>query len=571
MRIKVIYLLVASLFVLMLAKLFYMQIICGRYYYDLSKSNRIRVISSQGARGRILDRSGQILADNRLSFDVVVTPQDIQGREQKLFQLLSEILGVSKSEIIKNYQQRKLNPFTPVVLAEDISREKLIILEENKFRFPSLTIAENFKRFYSFGEKTAHVLGYVGKMSHSKMEQLEGYGYAPDSFIGYGGVEEYYDKYLRAEEGGVQVEVNSRGEQVTILGLKEPKQGADLTLTIDYRIQNFAQELLGEKRGVIVLMDVQTGEILGLASSPSFNPNIFLDRRFKAERNYILNHPDYPLLNRALQAPFPPGSIFKVPVAICGLNTRAVSSSKTFFCKGFYELGGIKFRCTHEHGSQDLRDALVHSCNVYFFNLGLLVKEDKLNQYAQLLGLGQLTHIDLPFEEKGRIPSRRQRLLVGKKWYLGDTLNFSIGQGEMLVTPLQVALMMAITANGGLDLQPHVLLAIGNKEVAVPSFKRRMNIEKNIFDVIQKAMRETVTDPTGTAHILDMQDLFVAGKTGTAQSSGEKENHAWFAGYVFSGQRKMAFCIFLEHGGSSYNACLLAKQLLLGLKQEGIL
>ncbi|MCK5506678.1 MAG: hypothetical protein KAJ10_16050, partial [Thermodesulfovibrionia bacterium] len=249
-----------------------------------------------------------------------------------------------------------------------------------------------------------------------------------------------------------------------------------------------------------------------------------------------------------------------------------ITPHTTYNCKGYYELGGNKFRCAHTHGSVNLIESLARSCNVYYYRLGLILGADMIRQYARKFGLGNLTHIDLPYEESGYVPGRRQRSIRGKgRWYAGDTLNLSIGQGEMLVTPLQLVRMMATVANNGVEVQPHVIQAIGGIAVEQYDFKKNIKVKRDVFKTVQKGMRAAVTDFSGTAHVLDLEELYVAGKTGTAQASGKKLSHAWFVGYAKGEKRNIAFCVFLEHGGSSHNACLVARQLLLDMQAKEML
>jgi len=571
MRIKIIRIIIIGLFLIVVMDLFYVQVIRGSYYYHLSKNNRIRIVPLEGWRGKIKDRNGKILADNRNSYNVVVIPQDIKDIE-KLFSYLSEVLDINQKRLVQRYRQNKAAPFAPVIIAQDIERSKAIILEENKYRFPSLLIQQSFKRIYPFNENSAHVLGYVGKINRAKIERFKEYGYSPMSIIGYSGIEEYYDSHLKGSSGGLQIEVNSKGRQVRLLSRREPQRGQDITLTVDSDIQQMSMDLLANRRGAIIVMDIDNGEILGLTSSPTYDPNIFISPKNRNTSSTYFSHKYSPYLNRAIRGVFPPGSVFKVVMAICGLDSKKITQYTPFICKGFYELAGMKFRCTHRHGSQNLIESLAHSCNVYYYHLGLILGADKIYNYARQLGLGSLTHIDLPYEGKGNISSRRERLLSRKRrWYTGDTLNFSIGQGDMLTTPLQLVRMMATVARDGIEVQPHLVKVIGNTAVDKYSFERKLKIDKNIFQTIKKGLRATVTDFSGTAHILDMKEIYVAGKTGTAQTSGDQENHSWFVGYAKSDKKNIAFCVLLEHGGSSQNACLLSRQLLLRMKSKNIL
>ncbi|HBR14594.1 MAG TPA: penicillin-binding protein 2 [Candidatus Omnitrophica bacterium] len=560
MRVKIIRFIIVSLFIMITIGLIYFQAIRGQYFYNLSTNNRIRVVPLEGWRGRILDRNGFVLADNRMTYDVMITPQDVVDIKS-LFRFLSEVLGVNQDKIMETYRRRKYAPFAPVVVADDLSREKAMVIEENKYRFPSLFIQENYKRLYPYGRNSAHVLGYVGQIDLSKIEEVTEYGYSPQAQVGKTGVEEHYDAYLRGQEGGLQIEVNSRGQQVRLLSIKKPVKGQDITLTIDSRVQQMTMELLEEKPGAIVVLDMNNGEILGMTSSPDFDLNIRTSGKINS-----------PFLNRAIKGVFPPGSVFKVLVALAALDSQKISVSTTFKCVGYYELGQTKFGCTHAHGQENLIESLVHSCNIYYYHLGLVLGENIINRYARLLGLGRLTRVDLPYEKAGLVPGRAQRLASSqKRWYTGDTLNLSIGQGDTLVTPLQLARMIATVARNGIEVQPHVLMAIDDIVVNKFSFERQMPVSPEAFQIVKKGLRAAVTDNEGTAHVLDVPGLYVAGKTGTAQSQPGKEHHAWFVGYIEGQQKDIAFCVFLEHGGSSHNACLLAKEFLLRMQEEKML
>lgn len=560
MRIKTIRLAVISLFFLIFAELVYVQIIRGQFYAFLSKNNRIRVMPLEGIRGKIKDRNGVVMADNSMSFDVAVVPQDIRDLD-KLFAFISNVLRIDKNKIKDLYYQRKFAPFAPVVIADDISREQAIVIEENRYLFPSLFVQESTRRVYPLGESSSHVLGYVGKMNRAQLEKYKEYGYSPDTVVGTTGIEEYYDQYLKGIEGGKQVEVNSRGQQVRLLGLKEPSAGKDVAVTIDADLQKFMYGLLNDRRGAMVVVDIDNGEVLGLTSSPSFNPDTK-----SASSNYS------PFLNRAISGRFPPGSVFKVAVMLAGLSTHKINEQSSFTCPGYLELGGIRFDCEHVHGQQNLIQAIAHSCNVYFYNLGRLLGPDALNHYAVLLGLGHKTGIDLPYEDPGNIPSQIGKFLkLKQKWFGGDTLNFAIGQGDVLATPIQLTQMMSAIANEGRLLQPHLIKSIGSNEVAGFNPPREIAISSHDLSVMHKALRSTITDPGGTANALQSLDFYVAGKTGTAQTGRNQESHAWFAGFAKTDLRRIAFCVFLEHGGSSRNAVELTKELLQKMKELNLI
>lgn len=568
MRLKIIRIIILILFVFILVGLFYLQIINGSYYYQLSKNNRIRVVPLEGWRGRIKDCNGKVLADNQIAYNIMIIPQELNDL-QNVFAFLSKTLEVEKEALIKKYRNKKLTPFAPVIIAENVSREKAIVVEENKHRLPGVLIDKNFIRSYPLKKNSSHVVGYVGKMNRAKIDRFKEYGYSTQSLIGYSGVEEYYDSYLKGEQGGLQIEINSRGKQVRLLSLKEPSKGQDIALTIDSDLQGYLNEILDGSVGSAIVMDMTNGEILGMTNYPSYDPNIFTQRRYQHRMARVLAGTLSPLLNRAIKGAFPPGSVFKIPVAIAGLDTKKNSSGTIFECEGFLELAGIRFGCTHVHGSQNLIEALAHSCNIYFYRLGQTLGADIMYKYAKMLGLGEPTHIDLPYEEKGFIPRKRYGSPHGKKrWYTGDSLNFAIGQGNVLTTPLQLVSMMATVAMEGTRVHPHVIKSIGDRDLSEEFLQRKVKIDERTFQEVKKGLRAAVFDYSGTANILDIQGVYVAGKTGTAQTSGDQDTHSWFVGYTKSKKGSFAFCVFLEHGGSSQNANMVARQLLLHMQKE---
>ena len=576
MRIKILQIIINTFFAIIVLDLVYTQVIRGPYYHRLSTNNRIRVVPLEGKRGRILDRSGIVIADNRVSFDVMVTPQEMKNKEE-LFLFLSKILGVDEAVLAKRFQQRRYAPFAPVVIAHDVTREQAFVLEENRFRFPSLVVQENYRRFYPMGEIGSHVLGYVSKISRFRIHKLRDYGYSALSVVGYAGVEESYDQYLKGAEGGLQVEVNSRGQQVRILSIKEPQSGQDIQLTINSRIQQFAFDVMQGKTGAILVMDMDTGEILGMISSPSYDPNIFIDSKRNKQTFLLFADRSSPILNRAVKGLYPPGSVFKIPIAMGALETEKINPQSTFVCKGAFYLGRRQIRCAHTHGPQNLLEAIAHSCNVYFINVGLKLESDLIAKYAKLFGLGQLTRVDLPFEKSGLIPSQtHRRLTAHQSWYKGDTANLSIGQGDVLVTPIQLLRMVTAVSKNGQEVQPHVIKAINFEEVDHQKYitPKTIAVSDATFEIVRQGLRSAVVDPRGTANILDIPGLITSGKTGTAQSGEQKQHHAWFVGYVTSqkpSKRRLSFCVFLEHGVSSYYAVDMARHLLIKMQAEDII
>ena len=453
---------------LIICGLFYMQIIHGDYYHRQSMNNRIRVIPIDGPRGRILDRNGVVLADNHVSFHVGIIPQDVEDKKA-LFDYLGQIFDRDPDYIERQYERKRTAPFVPVILAQDIFRELAVRIEEEKFVYPGLIVQKGYERFYPFDDTGVHVLGYVGKIDEDEIEDNQQYGYTPLSYVGKTGVEKQYEVFLKGEPGGRQIEVDSRGTQVRLLGLKEPLPGNDVVLTIDQRVQVAAQELLKGSRGSVVVMDLTNGDLLALVSSPSYDPNAFSDKLKNDKLRFYFNDPATPLLNRGVSGLYPPGSVFKIPVALAAIQLHKIMPTTTFDCPGFMMVGKRKFGCSHVHGVQDLEAALAHSCNVYFFHVGQLVGPTIIGAFAKAFGLDRRTGVDLPFEAKGKLVTGASS---DRSWYTGDVLNLSIGQGYTLTTPLQLTVMMAAVANDGVILRPRVVRAVGGDDIPVIDFSK---------------------------------------------------------------------------------------------------
>ncbi len=565
MRLKIIGIVIFVFIFLVACHLFYLQIIRGEAYYNLSVNNSIRIVPMEAPRGRILDRNGVVLADNRHSFNVTVLPQEMEDKDE-LFDFLSKTLRVEKKKLLQQFARRKIAPFSPVVVAEDVTKEQAMLLEENRYRFGGVYIEEAYSRYYPFHEVGAHVLGYVGKISREELEELKDYGSFSVSTIGKNGIEDFYDSFLRGHEGGLQMQINSRGRQVRLLGIRQAQSGQDITLTLDERVQQMAYEGLAARRGAVVVMSLETGEVLAMVSSPAYDPNVFVDSQLKFQASGLFNDSQAPLLNRAIKGQYPPGSVFKIAVAAAGLATDRVDPATAYNCDGIYELGAAKFRCLHVHGPQNLFQGMMHSCNIYFYNIGKSIGAETIYRYAHLLGLGRRTGIDIPFEEKGSLPNPRERA-----WYTGDTLNMSIGQGDVLATPLQLLRMVSTIALNGREVQPYFLKSINGQELVKLSTSRHVGMIPQVYEILNNALRMVVDEAAGTAHILDIPNMKVLGKTGTAQAGHGRESHAWFVGYTLDTQPRVAICVFLENGGSSYNSVVVTQQMLTQMRAAQIL
>jgi penicillin-binding protein 2 len=412
----------------------------------------------------------------------------------------------------------------------------------------------------------AHVLGYLGKINKSLVTKLKEYGYNLEDVIGYTGVEEYMDRFLRSESGGTQIQVDSRNRPVSLLGFKAPLDGQDVTLTIDIRMQQIVDRALEGYKGSIIILNPNTGEILAMASSPNFNPNVLIEGKDTTAIKDILNNPSAKLLNRAISGAYEPASTFKLVLAVVALERNMIDVNKEFDCGGVFPIGNREFKCDHVHGYQNLENAIAHSCNIYFYRLGLKLGPDLILEYARKLGYGQKTGIDLPYESNGFVLNYMSRL---KKWYPGDTANLSIGQGETLVTPLQAVRFISVFANQGKLVKPFIVKSVGQVEFNSPSIID-LKLREKTLSIVRHALLMTVLNSTGTANILNISGLKVAGKTGTAQAASHKTN-AWFLGFAPFMNPRISFCVFLENGGSSYYATVVTKYILTEFMKEGLL
>jgi len=542
----------------------------GAKFRRLSDSNCIRLISQFGSRGNILDRNGEIIVGNKISYDVMILPQDLSHIDQALV-LIGRILNLEVKELKLAFKKNFISSSVPVTVATNIKLKDAILLGEHKVEQPSIIVDPKPLRYYPYGALACHVVGYVNEIDRWRLTKLEDYGYKTKDIVGFGGVEEKYDYYLRQEEGGLSVEVNHRGKFMRVLGFQPPRNGKDVTLTIDLSMQKIVEENLSGRKGSVILMDSLNGEILALANFPNFNPSIFVNQRNKLISG-LLNDANAPFLNRAIGSSYPPASVFKMVLAAAGLELKKINTSTSFVCQGSTMVGARRFNCWDVHGVQDVFQAIAHSCDVFFYKTGLLVGAQNIHDYALKLGFGRNVGFELSGETSGFIPSPLWRKINKfQNWFDGDTANLSIGQGDCLVTPLQATNMLAVFANRGYLLNPYIVKAVGGLDFSVK--KKRLTpvpFKKNTFEVIAKGLVKVVSDPKGTGNVLSALPIKVAGKTGTAQVS-RGATHAWFLGFFPVDKPKYVICVFLENGGSGHAASVIAKQIIEAMNNQGLL
>jgi penicillin-binding protein 2 len=558
-----------AVYILLGLSLLNLQVLHGGKYRELSNKNCIRLITQSGSRGKILDVNGTVIAGNHVSYDVIILPQELHEVEKPLA-LLSGLMNTDLAELRKRFRKNYVSPSIPVVLAEDIGLKNASAIEEKRFDLDSVIVQGDSKRYYPFGSLACHVLGYISEIDRWRLTSLEDYGYKTRDLVGFGGVEERYDYYLRQEDGGLSVEVDHQGRFIRTLGYKPGEQGRDLRLTLDWRIQKIAEDAF-EDKGCVIIMDVSTGAVAALASKPSFSPSVFVE---KSNRNIaeIFSSSKAPLMNRAINGSFPPGSVFKLLVACAGLETGKIDSATEFDCPGWLMVGKRQFKCWDTHGRQDLVNAIAHSCDVFFYHTGLNTGPQAIHDFAVKLGFTKPTGIELPYEASGFVPNPIwRRLSQFKPWFDGDTANLAIGQGELLVSPMQICRMVAVFANGGKLVTPFLVTAIDNTDVSAQHIRiTDLHLKNRTLQEIGKGMRKAVE--SGTCNALASLPVTAAGKTGTAQVSGrEADTHAWFCGFFPYEKPKYVICVFLEKGGHGTSSVLVAKRIIEQMVQQGLL
>jgi len=549
--------------------LFNAQVVRGPYYKKLSEKNRIRLIHVGAPRGQILDRNGKPLAATRPSLDVLVVPEDFnKNRTEEL----AGVLGMKPEDIRQKMAHLRDAAFVPVLVKRDVPREVVYQIEEKKPEMTGVFVVVQGLRSYPMGKVSSHVLGYLGKITKEEYEQQSDEIFRPDDWIGRSGIERVFDRDLRGEDGGRQVEVNVRGRQVRVLSEKEPVAGSDIVLTIDGRLQELASGIIGDQKGAICLLDLDRGEVLALASKPDFDPNVFVSPSQSPERMKILtDQADLPLLNRAIGAGYPPGSVFKLVTALAALETGKINPSTSFVCKGKFRLTphSRPFKCWNPKGHQslNLQHAIERSCNVFFYQAGIRAGAENMSRMAHEFGLGNPPDIELPNTSEGMIPDAQwKRKRFNDEWYQGETLNFAIGQGYVLTTPFQVARMVGTIAKDGLVPETHIV------KIPAPRFKKSRQLSALAANVraVKNAMELVVESDHGTGQLARVDFLHAGAKTGTAQVP-PKEPHSWFSGFFPFEQPKYAMVIFIEHGGpGGFTAGKLAKQMITGMRDLGL-
>ncbi len=560
-------------FSLLLARLWYLQVISGERYRQLSEKNRIRYLSIPASRGPVLDRYGRMLIDNRPAFAISVLRQDVTDA-RRLLDNLAGYLQLPVEQLLRRWREGlRLPPYRPVRLADDVPRGVMEQIQEHSGEMPGVLVEVHPVRAYPEGDLAAHLLGYVGEVTERELETLADRGYRPGDFVGKRGLEKELEAYLRGTDGERLLEVDVRGKRMRILQTREPQPGNRVFLTIDRDLQRAAEQAFGDQSGAAVAIDVRTGEVLAFVNRPAFDPAQFARGISRAEWKRLVGDPRRPLQNKAISGLYPPGSTFKIVTALAALQAGVATPSTTIDCEGEIRIGDRIFRCWKKkgHGPTDLKKALRESCDVWFYKVALELGIDRLAKMAFDLGLGAPTGIGLPGEKGGLMPTRQwKRRRFGQRWYDGETVIAAIGQGYVLTTPVQLAVMTAAIANGGRVLRPELVYRIETMDgTALVKRKtervRQVELDGRALQAVRRGLVAVVNEPHGTGWATRLKQVKVAGKTGTSQVVRRKSNeeerqtardktpwrfrdHALFVGYAPAAEPRLAVAVVVEHG-----------------------
>jgi len=544
------------------ARLWQLQIIQGAEYTFKAERNRVRQIPIVAPRGAILDRNGAPLVENRPSFDILLYREDMKDRKATE-SFIIEKLGVSRESIERQFSRHKNTPnYRPIVVKEDIGMDDISTIEAYRREHPEIRLGREQRRLYNYENLAAHLLGYLGEISEKELKSREFPNAVSGSLVGRTGVEKSYNNVLMGQDGSRQVLVNSIGREVGVLEEIPAVIGGDIRLSLDLNLQMAAERELEGRVGVVIAMDPQNGEILAMTSAPSFNPNAFSPRISGPEWKELINNPDKPMQNRAIQNAYPPGSIFKVIMASAGLHSGALDDNPAIFCAGSAVYYGRPFRCASQagHGELRLEQAIAASCNIFFYELGNRLGITKIAEHAHILGLGSRTGIDLPDERNGVMPSQEwSKRVRNTQWYAGETISVAIGQGAVSTTPMQMLRAISAIAAGGRLTTPHVFLDAKAYDGQNAEWRvTQLPIKDEHIRRIREGMWQSVNGG-GTGRNARVPGIDICGKTGTVQvvsrenrqfMKSNTENHSWFAGFAGRDNPEIAVVVFVEHGGS---------------------
>ena len=566
-RIRVFALFVVLTFAFLTHRLWVLQVLQGKHYTTMSEHNRIRLERIPAIRGMVFDRSNRLLINSRPSFDIRYLPDEGEEPETALRRLADVVDGDAQNFLAA---VGRAGGSEGVTLLRDVDWPSVVAVETRRLDLPGVSVSVRARRSYLTDEMTAHLLGYLGEVNAGQLQQLRKRGYRQGDEIGQSGLEKRWEWQLAGRSGVEKVEVNATGRKVRMIDRLNATPGHDIELTLDMKVQRVAYDALRDKEGAIVVLEVDTGAVVAMVSSPAFDPNWFARGLTSGEWRQLTDNEETPLHNRALQGQFPPGSTFKIVTALAALEEGVISPDRRLFCGASYEVGNRVLRCwnKHGHGHVNMHDALVQSCDVYFYRLAQRLGVDKIARYARGFGFGAPTGIELDGESPGLVPDRAwKKRRFGTPWYPGETPMVAIGQGFLGVTPLQMASLAATVANGGTVYRPWFVRRVLSPEGQVmeeygPVRKTALDLKDRSLAVVRRALFDVVHHQRGTGKRARSGMVEVAGKTGTAQvvqMPGEVvksedlpypvRDHAWFVAYAPAGDPEIAVATLVEHGG----------------------
>lgn len=526
---------------LLVVRLVDLQVVHGATYRELAERNRIRVVPQLAPRGLLLDREGRRLATNYLSFRLAIVPQEVSDPTAVLAHL-GRLTNTSVAELSRTFARERSLPFLPAPVLANLSKPEALRIEEVRGAIPGTLVEPVVRRRYPLGDVASHLIGYLGQPSASAFPILKTYGVRPHDLVGRAGLEWHLDQLLHGRAGGALIEVDHRARQRRILGFRSPIPGESVTVTIDARLQALIEGSFGSQAGACVVLNPATGEVLAMVSRPGFDPNRFAEQDQPAIQRF-LDEAGSPLMNRATSGAYPPGSIAKLVTTIAALEHHVIRPESTFECRGVLRIGDREFHCWKRdgHGPVSLHGALQQSCNVYFMQLGRRVGLPHLRAELARVGFGRRTGW-LMDEQPGYLPS-------GRRLTEGEVALLAIGQGQILVTPLQVAIMVSAIANGGQLMTPWVVADVGGHPIPPPS-SRPLGVSRQSLETVRAGMIAVVNEPQGTGFSAHSDRVRIAGKTGTAQTHLPGRTHGWFVGFCPAEAPTLAMAIVTEYGGS---------------------
>jgi penicillin-binding protein 2 len=570
---------------ILILRLAYLQFSQYKRYATLSLKNQMSILPIAPSRGIILDRNGVILADNIPVYSLEIVPEHVKNMKKTL-EKLTELLPSITEDDIENFEharQQRRN-YDSISLKLHLTQEEVATFAINQYQFRGVNIKARLMRYYPFGETAAHVLGNVGRINSQELQQVDSINYRATNFVGKTGIEKFYENELHGKIGYQQVETDASGKTIRIISKQAPISGAKLYLTLDARLQQAASQALEGKRGSVVVMSTHLGDVLAMASSPAFNPNLFVNGISKKDYDILSHSPDRPLYNRAVRGQYPPASTVKPFIALAGLEKEVISAETQYYDPGWYKLPGVKhpYRCwKHEgHGAVNVKRALAVSCDTFFYQMGNKIGISAIEEMLVKFGFGQLTHIDLLEEAPGLVPNPRWKIYSKQThWYPGDTLITSIGQGFMLASPLQLANAVASLSQEGHRYRPHLLtkmeLEQGQTETYKPLEEYPVRLKNsNYWSIVKEGMKEVTSGHEGTARMFWLNTSYtVAGKSGTAQVfSGSKyektayenipiglRDHSLFIAFAPIENPQIAVAVMIEN---DKNAKAVARQVM---------